>query len=192
MSTPLLSFLGTALGPLPAPAQQAAAAAQARQAAAGAPLLRAGERWAALYWVERGALRLCYLDRQGLSANKNFYLDGAMLWPLTPLLAGQAADFWIEAIAPTRYWVLPWPAWEAACAAWPAWQALERRTLAQLLDDKMRREQQFLQLTATQRYLALCTARPDWLARIPLRHLASYLGITDVALSRIRRQLNPG
>jgi hypothetical protein len=39
---------------------------------------------------------------------------------------------------------------------------------------------------------ALCAARPEWLTRIPLRHLASYLGITDVALSRIRRRLNPG
>jgi hypothetical protein len=38
----------------------------------------------------------------------------------------------------------------------------------------------------------LCALRPEWLARIPLRHLASYLGITDVALSRIRRRLNPG
>jgi hypothetical protein len=89
-------------------------------------------------------------------------------------------------------WALPWPAWQAACAEWGAWQALERRMLALLLDDKMHREQQFLQCSATQRYQHLCISRPEWLARIPLRHLASYLGITDVALSRIRRRLNPG
>jgi CRP-like cAMP-binding protein len=115
-----------------------------------------------------------------------------MSWPLTPTLAGQAVDFWIETLTPTRLWALPWPAWQAACAGWVAWQALERRMLAVLLDDKMRREQQFLQCSATQRYEALCALRPDWLSRIPLRHLASYLGITDVALSRIRRRLNPG
>jgi hypothetical protein len=34
--------------------------------------------------------------------------------------------------------------------------------------------------------------RPERLARIPLRHLASLLGVTDLALSRIRRRLNPG
>jgi len=64
--------------------------------------------------------------------------------------------------------------------------------LARLLEDKMSREQQFLQTTATERYQALLTSHPDWVRRIPLRHLASYLGITDVALSRIRRRLNPG
>ena len=192
MPDPLKSFLSSALGVLPAPALAAAASARAIHVNAGDALLRAGERWSTLFWVEGGVLRLYYLDLQGQSANKNFHLDGAMLWPLTPALAGRPVDFWIEAITPARVWQLPWPAWQAACSDWPAWQALEHRTLAALLDDKMRREQQFLQRSATQRYEDLCTQRPDWLARIPLRHLASYLGITDVALSRIRRRLNPG
>jgi CRP-like cAMP-binding protein len=192
MTTPLQAFLSTALGALPAPARTVLASARLVEAASGMPLLRAGERWASLFWVEQGVLRLYYLDRQGRSANKNFHLDGALLWPLTPALAGQAVDFWIEAITPARVWQVPAAAWQTACAGWAAWAALERHTLAMLLDDKMRREQQFLQCSATQRYQDLCLHRPDWLARIPLRHLASYLGVTDVALSRIRRRLNPG
>lgn len=192
MPTPLQSFLSTALGALPASAEALASAAQARQVEGGEALLRAGDHWRHLLWVETGVLRFFYLDRQGRSANKNFYLDGAVLWPITPALAGQPVDFWIEAIAPTRVWMLPWPAWQAAVEGWPAWQRLERRTLARLLDDKMQREQQFLQCSATQRYETLCQRQPAWLARIPLRHLASYLGITDVALSRVRRRLNPG
>lgn len=192
MANPLQDFMRAALGEPPAAACAALASSQATEAGTGQPLLQAGDRWASLFWVETGVLRLYYLDRQGQSSNKNFHLDGALLWPLTPALAGQPVDFWVEALAPTRVWTLPWPAWQAACADWPAWAALERRTLALLLDDKMRREQQFLQCTATQRYQDLCARRSDWLARIPLRHLASYLGITDVALSRIRRRLNPG
>ncbi|MDT7838479.1 Crp/Fnr family transcriptional regulator [Aquabacterium sp. OR-4] len=195
LATPLQQHLHTLLGELPAAPQAVAAAARPIQCAAGTPLLRAGEHWTCLYWVARGGLRLYYLDRQGQASNKNFFLDGALLWPLTPTLATQAVDFWIEAVEPTQLWAVPAAAWQQACTeapGWPAWQALERRTLAALLDDKMRREQQFLQCTATQRYQALCAQRPEWLSRLPLRHLASYLGITDVALSRIRRRLNPG
>jgi len=192
MPTPLQSFLSSALGDLPAPAETVVAASQARQFGSGESLLRAGDRWSSLLWVETGVLRFFYLDRQGRSANKNFYLDGAVLWPITPALAGQPVDFWIEAITPARVWLLPWTAWQAAVEGWPEWQLLERRTLARLLDDKMRREQQFLQCSATRRYEELCQRQPAWLARIPLRHLASYLGITDVALSRVRRRLNPG
>ncbi len=187
-------LLQAALGPGPAPpaAQAVLAAAPLRTLAAGDTLLRAGDRWRHLYAVDSGVLRLYYLDRQGQSSNKNFYLDGALLWPITPRLAQAPVDFWIEAVTPARVWALPWPAWQAAGQDWPAWQALERRVLAALLDDKMQRERQFLQRSASQRYEDLCAQRPDWLARIPLRHLASYLGITDVALSRIRRRLNPG
>lgn len=189
MHAPLVAFLHAQLGALPDAPAAALTSARLVPMGAGRPLLQAGQAWSQLFWVERGALRLYYLDREGRAANKNFYLDGAMLWPLTPGLAGQPVDFWVEAIGPSRVWVLPWQAWQDACIAWPAWQALEHRMLAVLLDDKMRREQQFLQCSAEQRYQALCAARPEWLARIPLRHLASYLGITDVALSRIRRRL---
>lgn len=185
----LTAHLGRLLGAMPAGACAALSMARVRTLDADEALLRAGDAWTQLFWVEQGTLRLYYLDRQGQAANKNFYLDGAMLWPLTPALADGPVDFWVEAIAPSRVWVLPAAAWQEACTGWPAWQALERHTLARLLDDKMQREQQFLQCSATQRYQTLCAARPEWLARIPLRHLASYLGITDVALSRIRRRL---
>lgn len=192
MPTPLQAGVTAALGPLSAPAQAVVAAASATATGPGEALLRAGQSWARLFWVQSGVLRLYYLDREGQASNKNFFLDGALLWPITPLLAQQPVNFWIEAVTPSRVWAVPWLDWQAVCADWPAWAALERRTLAALLDDKMRREQQFLQLSASARYIDLCTRQPAWLERIPLRHLASYLGITDVALSRIRRRLNPG
>jgi CRP-like cAMP-binding protein len=46
--------------------------------------------------------------------------------------------------------------------------------------------QQLLAKDATTRYEELIAARPDVLQRIPLQHIASYLGITGVSLSRIR------
>jgi CRP-like cAMP-binding protein len=192
MSTPLLSALFETLGPLPETVRDVLASSRIVVASTGEPLLHAGNRWSSLFWVQSGVLSLYYLDRQGESTNKNFFIDGALLWPLTARLAEQPADFWIEAITPSRIWAVPWAKWQTACADWPVWQGLERRTLAALLDDKMRREQQFLQLSATERYQDLCGRHPEWLSRIPLRQLASYLGITDVALSRIRRRLNPG
>lgn len=190
--TPLLHHLRALAGPLPGPAEALAAQAHALAPVAGTMLLAPGQRWQHLWWVECGALRLYYLDREGRASNKNFFLDGALLWPITPGLAEQPAGFAIEALAPGRVWALPWAGWSAAVAGCARWLAFERQTLARLLEDKMRREQAFLQLSAAERYQALLVERPDWARRIALRHLASFLGVTDVALSRIRRRLNPG
>ena len=192
MTTPLCRHLQVALGDLPPDLETQANGARNQSLANSEALLRAGDVWSHLLWVERGSFRLYYLDRQGRAANKNFYLEGAMFWPITPALAQSPSRFWVEALEPSQVWKLPWSSWQTTAQTFEPWQRLERQVLARLLEDKMDREQQFLQCTATERYQALLSAHPDWAKRIPLRHLASYLGITDVALSRIRRRLNPG
>jgi CRP-like cAMP-binding protein len=185
----LCAHLQRLLGVLPAQASALCAAARCVRLQKGEVLLREGQRWRDLWWVAQGAFRLYFLDRDGQASNKNFFLDGAMLWPITPDLSDGAVAFWVEALEAGTVWSMPWAEWRSAMRDSQPWQALERQTLTALLQDKMQREQHFLQRSATQRYQALLEAHPAWVGRIPLRHLASYLGITDVALSRIRRRL---
>ena len=47
----------------------------------------------------------------------------------------------------------------------------------------------FLHTTASERYARLLEESPDLLQRLPLEHLASWLGITPVSLSRIRARM---
>ncbi|CAN7152586.1 Crp/Fnr family transcriptional regulator [Acidovorax sp. LjRoot129] len=189
VSTPLTLFLTQVLGAPPAPIEAWWASAQCLQLQRGQPLLRAGERWQHLWWVERGALRLYYLDRDGGESNKNFFLDRSILWPVTPTLRQAPVMFHVEPMEDSTVWALPIPPDGAPPADWPAWSQLEHRTLCALLDGKMQREQEFLQLSARQRYEQLMRQHPQWAERIPLRHLASYLGMTDVTLSRVRSEL---
>lgn len=93
MNTALLTHLHTALCPMPSAASDLCHQAHPTDLAKGEALLREGERWQHLWWLERGALRLYYLDREGQTANKNFYLDGAMVWPITPVLREQPVHF---------------------------------------------------------------------------------------------------
>lgn len=190
MSNPLALFLTDLLG-VPPPALAAWwASAERRILERSQPLLRAGERWQHLWWVERGALRLYYLDRDGSESNKNFFLDGAMFWPVTPALRRQPVMFHVEPLEDSVAWKLPLPVDGIhPTTQWAAWAALEHRTLCALLDGKMQREQEFLQLSARQRYARLIAQHPHWAERIPLKHLASYLGMTDVTLSRVRSEM---
>jgi hypothetical protein len=42
--------------------------------------------------------------------------------------------------------------------------------------------------TAEQRYEHLLKTNPDIFQNVPLKHIASFLGITDTSLSRIRKE----
>ncbi|MFT4147090.1 MAG: Crp/Fnr family transcriptional regulator [Mobilitalea sp.] len=59
--------------------------------------------------------------------------------------------------------------------------------LEEALKRKILRETSLVTQTATERYLNLITEFPDIEKRVNQAHIASYLGITAVSLSRIRR-----
>ena len=52
------------------------------------------------------------------------------------------------------------------------------------------RMESLITLSAEQRYLELVERRPTLLSEVPLYLIASYLGITDVALSRVRKKIS--
>jgi len=54
---------------------------------------------------------------------------------------------------------------------------------------KSKRELALLKYNATERYLNLFTEQPEILKFIPLKYVASYIGVTPQGLSRIRRQI---
>jgi hypothetical protein len=44
--------------------------------------------------------------------------------------------------------------------------------------------------SATERYLILLNNRPQVINQAPLKYIASFLGITDTSLSRIRKEIS--
>jgi hypothetical protein len=54
---------------------------------------------------------------------------------------------------------------------------------------KSKREQSLLNETSEQRYLNLFKDRPNVIKQIPLKYIASYIGVTPQALSRIRKRI---
>ena len=62
-----------------------------------------------------------------------------------------------------------------------------RLTVEKLYVEKLNREFSLLSETAEERYLK---EQPDLFQRLPLKHIASYMGITPQALSRIRKRIS--
>ena len=69
-------------------------------------------------------------------------------------------------------------------------QIIGRKTAENLFLIKVKREQSLLNESAEERYLKLFTEQPHLIKEIPLKFLASYIGITPQALNRIRKRIS--
>lgn len=154
----------------------------------GAHLVLPGAPLQKLYFVMRGMLRFYYLDAEGREWNKSFVEEGSFAGALSSYLLALPAPFGIQALEPTRVVAAPWARVEALYDLDPAIERLGRRFAEWLAVRKELRERAFLELDATQRYRAFVAEHPRLEQRLPAYHVASYLGVTEVALSRIKHK----
>jgi CRP-like cAMP-binding protein len=154
----------------------------------GATVVRQGAPMQKLFFVARGLLRFYYIGADGKAWNKSFVQEGSFAGAMTSYVLGLPAPYAIEALEPTLLLAAPWVEVEALYDRHPAVERVGRRFAEWLLVRKELRERAFLELDAAGRYEAFLRDEPALAQRIPNYHVASYLGVTDVTLSRIRNR----
>lgn len=160
-----------------------------RQAVArGAGLLVQGQVWRDALLVEAGLLRLYFVRHDGREFNKNFFADGALFFPLTLAMQQGGSLFAIGALDAGHVWRADSTAMRRTLESHGQWQMVQAAMLERLVTHKLQREHDLLTLDGRRRYEAFCRREPVLAERVPLNQLASYLGLTDVSLSRIRRR----
>lgn len=156
----------------------------------GEALLRQNEIWQQVYLIESGLIRLYFLRPDGREFNKNFYREGQLICPLTNKMQTQPSLFGISCIENCIVWQCSAHSFIELLQNQQQWLVLQSHFLSKLVDHKLQREHDLLGLAAKERYADFCQREPDLAERVPLVQLASYLGVTDVSLSRLRQQLN--
>ncbi len=154
----------------------------------GEHLLRGGERATTAGLLVRGLLREYFLLERGVERTKAFILEGQSTGSLADLLSGQGSRAYIVAEEPSRLVTVPFDHMLTLSETFPAWRIYGERLLQQLFLKKAEREFELLGLDATARYRVFLQKFPSLRARLADRHIASYLGITPVHLSRLRRK----
>jgi hypothetical protein len=64
-------------------------------------LLNAEECWHKLFYIQRGLIRLFYIDVEGRAFNKAFFAEGQTIWPVAPRDRNDSVLFNIAAIEAT-------------------------------------------------------------------------------------------
>jgi CRP-like cAMP-binding protein len=152
--------------------------------------LKTGDLPKHIFFVCSGLLRYYYGSRDEKQSNKVFIAENMFTGPITGCPEGSAAGCGIQALEPTVALVADAAAFNALYDMHPIFDRLGRKLGEWWLGHKEARARAFQTQNASERYLGFIRSHPDLAQRIPQYHIASYLGITEISLSRIRKGLS--
>jgi CRP-like cAMP-binding protein len=137
-------------------------------------------------FVTKGAVRSYYIDDTGVEHTTAFHLERQPLVPFESFTQQTPVSLNAIALEPTD---LLWTSHEeffGFLEGFPKYEKVLRHILGSSLT--LQNEQMRLMRVTSprERYELLCNLRPEVIQRVPLKHIASYLGMALETLSRVR------
>lgn len=151
-------------------------------------LVSAGEKWDTILFIHQGIIRLFYSDKEGREFNKGFFREGELAWPVAPYARRNPSLFSIAALEDVKISLCGFDRFQTWLKNHGYWEKFALPYAESFAAEKFLREYEFLINSATERFQKFLINNPKLAKRIPDYHLASYLGITNVSLSRIKRR----
>ena len=137
--------------------------------------------------LETGFVRSFTLNTEGVEVTTAIYNAPCMVNSLQSFFKRQPCRENLQTLTDCKIWSMTYDDVQTQFHSIPEFREWGRMMLINgnaLLQDRMFG---MIQLTAEQRYAQLMQTNPEIFQNVPLKMIASYLGITDSSLSRIRK-----
>ncbi len=138
-----------------------------------------------IYFVQSGLARIYYY-KDGNEITEYFAFENDIIIRAESLFTGKPSKKAIQAVEETIFIGIPSALLFELYDSFPDIERLFRKIIESAYVDTVNRIENIQFHTAEERYSQLLSENPAMIQRIPLKHIASYLGITQVSLSRIR------
>ncbi|MDC7124207.1 MAG: Crp/Fnr family transcriptional regulator [Spirochaetales bacterium] len=148
---------------------------------------RAGEKAGGMGFIVKGLFRFFYIDNEGREHVKTFASEGEYVTSFAALITGEPSSYFIQAIEDSRILFIDRQNYLQGIEQNSLWNTMARKTIENVLIEKVHHESCLLTMDASERYEDFVMRYPDLNNRLRLKDIASYLGMTDVSLSRIRK-----
>jgi CRP-like cAMP-binding protein len=149
-------------------------------------LLHAGQVWQSYAFVCRGCLRQYTIDAKGVEHMLKFSIENWWAGDRESLVTGQPSHQYIDALEDTDVLLFPKDDFDQFAREVPAFHAFIDRLLGRTYLASQRRVQTAISADAETKYREFVQTYPQLALRVPLRMIASYLGLSAETLSRIR------
>lgn len=142
-----------------------------------------------LYYINYGIVR-CYTPSTKKEITHNFWKEDSWFSDYESLMLQKPSELYFETLDDTELFVLPYDSLDKIFTKgqnFEKWGRVmgERRLIDFLLKEKPEK----LTTNIDDRYIKFVNENPDLINRVPLKYVASYLGVQPETLSRIRKRL---
>lgn len=139
-------------------------------------------------FINKGSFRTYYLDN-GKEINTHFTFENEFVTDYDSFLQGKPSRYFIQAIDDATIVTFNLEALLNAYDQSKNWERFGRIIAEHAYKQTTQRVESFLFMDGEQRYLHLLKTAPHIFDRVPLYHIASYLGLERESLSRLRKKV---
>jgi CRP-like cAMP-binding protein len=184
----LIQFVQDLIPMNPARAEQLTEKFRAKEIAKNEFLLKEGTVCNASHFIEKGIIRSYTYDLKGDEVTTAFYSENTFASDLLSFFKRTAAKEYIQALTACETWYITYEDMQTSFHTIPEFREFGRLNIVNNYSVLKERMLSNLQEPAEQRYSDLINSNPEILQNVPLKYIASYLGIADTSLSRIRKE----
>lgn len=152
-------------------------------------ILEEGKIANAYYILEKGLARSFVNDFNGNEVTTHFFVESEIIIEVSSLFQRIPTQENIVCISDCECWRFDFETFQELFHKIPNLREWGRAWMSQQLFVYKQRSVEMFTLSATKRYLNLLEQKPHVIQFAPLKQIASYLGVTDTSLSRIRKEL---
>ena len=151
--------------------------------------LEAGKIARQFGFMVEGVARVCYYNNKGEEITKYFIEENNILVNVESFDYEIPSSAYVQAMTDCRLIVFSKQDWQELLQTIVGWDNIVHKITSKALLLKIERISPLVAEDATTRYLKFMEIYPSLANRIPLSYIASYLGITQSSLSRIRKNI---
>lgn len=151
-------------------------------------LIQEGQSGNFYYFLEAGFARSYSIDLRGMDVTTKFFGSRDIVIDWQSYFLKTHCRESIQAITACTAWKISFADFMKLFKI-EAFREVGRTNLIKNYFELKNHSLSVITSTATERYLALIADKPDIVQNVPLKQIASYLGIADTSLSRIRNAI---
>jgi CRP-like cAMP-binding protein len=139
-------------------------------------------------FIVAGIIRDCYYNNKGEEITRCFITENSLVADYINFEANLPSSEYLQACTDCRLILFAKQDWEELAHTIVGWDNIKNKMVQICMFQKSRKGPVISQ-DATTRYLEFIQNYPSLINRVPLAYIASYLGVTQQSLSRIRKNI---